>query len=129
MLQQLPTLSELLMIQLLQMEIPTMDLCNIFLFIFYELNILYNFNLKLFSYSITEYPINRAACEKKAITIMFTCPIFFDIFSAPYKNGILLIVATDTVIPINLIYNINFVLNIIPLNYLYFIFIKYLPNK
>lgn len=55
-----------------------------------------------------EYPINLAAWEKNAITIIFTWPIFFEIFSAPYKNGTLLIVATDTVIPFNNKNNFNY---------------------
>ena len=46
-----------------------------------------------------EYPIKRTACEKKAITIILTWPIFLDILSAPYKKGMLLIVPTVTVTP------------------------------
>lgn len=51
------------------------------------------------THSINEYPTKRPACEKNAIMIKFTCPKILVIFSAPYRNGILLTVPTVIVIP------------------------------
>lgn len=53
------------------------------------------------TYSMKLYPTKRAACEKNAMIIKFTWPKILVIFSAPYKNGILLTVPTVIVIPEN----------------------------